>query len=97
MNFYAPAKERDDGAPTKPNILVLEACLNGVVFAAYLALHYFRKNDGKAGKFVATSSMCGLYAGGGVPLYTAAKHGVCDSRSIIVVSSDITDLCRWLV
>jgi len=49
----------------------------GAVYSAYLALHFFRKNESKAGKFVSTSSMAGLYPAVGIPLYTAAKHGVC--------------------
>lgn len=78
MNFYAPAEEiREDGAPAKPNMSVVDACLNGVIYSAYLALHYFRKNSNKSGKIVSTSSMCGLYPGDGIPLYVAAKHGVC--------------------
>ena len=76
INFYAPAKERSDGAPEKPNVDVIDICLMGVVWCAYLSLHYFRQNSTPGGKFVAISSMCGLYPGDGIPLYTAAKHGV---------------------
>lgn len=76
MNFYETAKEREDGSPAKPDETVVDVCLNGVIYSAYLALHYFRKNPNKGGKIVSTSSMCGLYPGTGIPLYTAAKHGV---------------------
>ena len=76
INFYALAAERPDGSPEKPNVDVIDVCLMGVVWCAYLSLHYFRKNANKGGKFVATSSMAGLYPGDGIPLYTAAKHGV---------------------
>ncbi|KAJ9651279.1 hypothetical protein H2198_009433 [Neophaeococcomyces mojaviensis] len=76
QDFYAQAEERADGSPAKPNISVIDVCLLGVVYSAFLALHYFRKNDGKKGKLVSTSSLCGLYPGEGIPLYTAAKHGV---------------------
>lgn len=76
MNFYATAEEREDGTPPRPDISVMDACLTGVVYSAYLALHYFRKNPNKSGKLVSTSSMCGLYPGEGIPLYTAAKHGL---------------------
>jgi 15-hydroxyprostaglandin dehydrogenase (NAD) len=60
MNFYAPAKEfLPNGAPAKPNELVIDICLNAMVYSAYLALHYFRQNESKGGKIVFTSSMCG--------------------------------------
>lgn len=62
-----------------------------VVYAAWLSLHYFRKNSDKKGKFVSTSSMCGLYPGEGIPLYTAAKHGVrfFDSTARAATSVDL--------
>lgn len=60
MNFYAPAASLlPSGAPAKPNELVIDICLNGMVYSAYLALHYFRQNQTKAGNIVFTSSMCG--------------------------------------
>jgi 15-hydroxyprostaglandin dehydrogenase (NAD) len=60
MNFYAPATSLlPNGAPAKPNELVIDVCLNAMVYSAYLALHYFRQNQSKAGKIVFTSSMCG--------------------------------------
>ena len=60
MNFYAPATSLlANGAPAKPSELVIDICLNGMVYSAYLALHYFRQNQSKAGKIVFTSSMCG--------------------------------------
>ncbi|KAF2735582.1 NAD(P)-binding protein [Polyplosphaeria fusca] len=81
-NFYTQeAEPREDGAPPpRPNTAVLDIGLMGVVYSAYLGLHYFRRNkeEGKirGGKIVATASMCGLYAAAGMPGYTAAKHGV---------------------
>ncbi|OAP60321.1 hypothetical protein AYL99_05323 [Fonsecaea erecta] len=79
MNFLAPATEflpDLPGVPAKPNELVIDVCLNAMVYSAYLALHFFRQNPSKAGKIVFTSSMCGLYPGDSIPLYTAAKHGI---------------------
>lgn len=60
----------------KPNTAALDICLTGVVYSAYLALHYFRKNPDKAGKLVSTASMAGLYPSLSLPVYTSAKHGV---------------------
>lgn len=62
IDFYAPAKDflpDVPGAPAKPDELVIDICLNAMVYSAYLALHYFRQNPSKAGKIVFTSSMCG--------------------------------------
>ena len=60
MNFYAPAESfLPNGAPAKPNELVIDICLNAMVYSAYLALHYFRQSQSKRGKIVFTSSMCG--------------------------------------
>ncbi|KAF1812880.1 hypothetical protein P152DRAFT_435136 [Eremomyces bilateralis CBS 781.70] len=76
IDFYAPVEAADDAPPPKPNIDVMTVCLDAMVYGAYLALHYFRKNPSKGGKLLFTSSMCGLFPGTGIPLYTAAKHGV---------------------
>lgn len=77
IDFFAPAKEfLENGAPVKPDTLVVDICLNGCIWASYLALHYFRLNPDGAGKIAMTSSMCGIYVGEQIPLYTAAKHGV---------------------
>ena len=61
-NFFAPATEflpNLPGVPAKPNELVIDVCLNSMVYSAYLALHFFRQNPDQAGKIVFTSSMCG--------------------------------------
>lgn len=77
IDFYSPAKSfLENGAPVKPDTLVMDICLNGCVWACYLGLHYFRQNPDGAGKIAMTSSMCGIYIGDKIPLYTAAKYGV---------------------
>lgn len=77
IDFYAPARElMPNGAPKKPDSLVVDICLYGCIWASYLALHYFRMNSDEVGKIVMTSSMCGIYSGDRIPLYTAAKYGV---------------------
>ena len=59
INFFATAKDREDGSPPKPDTSVIDVCLDAMVYSAYLALHYFRKNVSKSGKLVFTSSMAG--------------------------------------
>jgi 15-hydroxyprostaglandin dehydrogenase (NAD) len=62
INFYAPAAQSHPnlpGIPAAPDELVIDICLNAMVYSAYLALHFFRRNASKAGKIVFTSSMCG--------------------------------------
>lgn len=77
IDFFSPTSEvMDNGAPKKPDSLVVDICLYGCIWTSYLALHYFRINPGGVGKIIMTSSMCGIYSGDGIPLYTAAKHGV---------------------
>lgn len=98
VNFYEPAKEREDGAPVKPNTAALDICLTGVVYSAYLALHYFRKNPDKAGKLVSTASMAGLYPSLSLPVYTSAKHGVvgitrCLAQKLEALGEPITVNC----
>jgi NAD(P)-dependent dehydrogenase (short-subunit alcohol dehydrogenase family) len=68
--------ERDDGTPAKPDTTVVDVDLMACIYGTYLAMHYMHKNPNKKGKIVYTSSMCGLYSGDMIPLYTAAKHGV---------------------
>lgn len=75
-NMYELAKEREDGTPMKPDTSVIDICLTAVVYSAYIALHYFRKNPGETGKLVSTASLAGLYPSLHLPMYTAAKHGV---------------------
>lgn len=76
INFYEPIATEDDAPPPKPNTMVITICLDAMVYGAYIALHYFRKNASKGGKLFFTSSMCGLYPGQDIPQYTAAKHGI---------------------
>jgi NAD(P)-dependent dehydrogenase (short-subunit alcohol dehydrogenase family) len=46
------------------------------VYAAYLAIHYFRTNSpATGGRFVVTSSAAGLYGVADLPLYCCSKFG----------------------
>jgi 15-hydroxyprostaglandin dehydrogenase (NAD) len=76
IDITEPAKETENGTSPRPDTLVLEICLLGVLFTSYLALHFFRKNGSKTGNIVMTSSIAGLYAAPGVSVYGAATHGV---------------------
>jgi 15-hydroxyprostaglandin dehydrogenase (NAD) len=76
IDFLKPVEEDASGAPPRPDTVVIDICLYGVVYTCYLAFHFFRKNESKKGKLVMTSSMAGLYPAGTIPLYGASKHGV---------------------
>jgi 15-hydroxyprostaglandin dehydrogenase (NAD) len=80
QDFFRPsaaADEGDDGAPPpRPNTLTVDVCLTGVIFTAYLALHYFRKTPSRPGKLILQSSVNGLWPNSRLILYSAAKHGV---------------------
>ncbi|KAH0827733.1 15-hydroxyprostaglandin dehydrogenase (NAD(+)) [Fonsecaea pedrosoi] len=75
-DFCAPSEASGDDGPPRPDVLVIDVDLYGVVWSTYLALHYFRKNASKAGKLAMTSSSAGIYACSEIPLYAAAKHGI---------------------
>lgn len=75
-DIYAPAPEGPEGWPARPNTLTLDVDMNGVVWTAYLALHFLRKNPSKGGWLVMTASSAALYPSGSIPLYAVAKHGV---------------------
>jgi 15-hydroxyprostaglandin dehydrogenase (NAD) len=72
-----PTEVAKGGPPPKPDVLVIDVDLYGTVYSSYLALFYFRKNKVPGGKLIMTSSTAGLYPNIALPLYGAAKHGVC--------------------
>jgi 15-hydroxyprostaglandin dehydrogenase (NAD) len=74
--FYEQQEELPEGFPARPNTLTLEVNMFGVVYTAYLALHFFRKNESKGGKIVMTSSASALYPAASLSLYASAKHAV---------------------
>ena len=78
IDFVEPVAEdaTSGSTPPRPDIACVDVCLYGSIYAAYLALHFFRKNKAYSGKLVMTSSMAGLYPTSILPLYGAAKHGV---------------------
>lgn len=81
IDFFAPAKEfLDNGAPVKPDTLVVDICLNGCIWACYLALHYFRSNPEGKGKIAMTSSMCGIYVGDKIRCTRRRSMALSDSR-----------------
>src|SRR5262249_44789238 len=75
--FSAPAAELENGAPPRPNTLTVDVCLTGVIFTAYLSLHYFRKAPSNHGKLILQASIHGLWETPRLILYSAAKFGVC--------------------
>jgi len=54
---------------------VLEIDSKATADTVKLAIHYMRRNNGGGG-IVATASLAGYLASKGMPLYSAAKHGV---------------------
>jgi hypothetical protein len=44
-----------NGAPPRPNTLTVDVCLTGVIYTAYIALHYFRKVPFEAWQLDSTS------------------------------------------
>ena len=87
LKFYDPEEELPEGYPARPSTLTVEVNFLGVVYTAYLAMHFFRKNTAKSGKLVMTSSASALYPSGSLALYAAAKHAVSSYTSLYVFSS----------
>ncbi|KAI0471711.1 NAD(P)-binding protein [Xylariaceae sp. FL0804] len=76
-NFYTRHDDAGDELPPPPDMSAVRICLDGVLFASYLALHYFRLSPPEADKsLLMTASCAGLYASYCAPVYTSAKHGV---------------------
>lgn len=63
-------------APPKPTFKTIDVNEYGPLYAAYLAIHYFRTNEpATGGRFVVTSSAAGLYGIADLPLYCSSKFG----------------------
>ncbi|KAH8807821.1 hypothetical protein F5884DRAFT_704150 [Xylogone sp. PMI_703] len=72
QNLY----ERQSGELQKPNLKTVEVDLIAVIYALWLAAHYFRKNGKEGGKIIMTASSAGLYPFPTNPQYAVAKHGI---------------------
>lgn len=65
-----------ESLPSKPVLTTIDIDLYGPVYAAYLAIHFFRTNPSPiGGRFVVTASAAGLYGMNNIPTYCAAKFG----------------------
>lgn len=91
--------------PTKPSTLVIDVDLVAVLYSVNLALYYFRKNGGKGGKIIITSSQVGIHPFPTGPIYGAAKAGVrhgilsiiSHTRTLTKPLSASTSSVPWLV
>jgi 15-hydroxyprostaglandin dehydrogenase (NAD) len=71
QDLYSPVE-----VIAKPNLKTIEVDLLGPVYAAFLAIQYFRSNSpNTGGKIVVTSSNAGLYGAAAQPQYGIAKFG----------------------
>ena len=69
-------KSVGQSVPLKPALSTIDTNLYVPVYAAYLAIHYFRNNSPPTGgRFVVTSSTAGLYGVVNHPTYCASKFG----------------------
>lgn len=62
----------------QPNHSVIEVNLKGVMNTVKLGVHHMRKQQG-GGAIIMTASSAGYLGEKMIPVYTAAKHGVCKS------------------
>ncbi|KAH8730103.1 hypothetical protein GQ44DRAFT_607385 [Phaeosphaeriaceae sp. PMI808] len=63
------------GKLAEPDRRTLTIDMDAASDTTKLAIHYLRKNSG-GGQIVLTASLAGYLASAGLPLYSAAKHGV---------------------
>jgi len=71
-----PLEVGENEVPPKPALKTIEVNTYGPLYAAYLAIHYFRTNSPPTGgRFVVTSSAAGLYGIADLPLYCTSKFG----------------------
>ncbi|KAJ6144620.1 15-hydroxyprostaglandin dehydrogenase [Penicillium chermesinum] len=70
QNIFDPAAD----ITQEPSMKEVDINLVGALFSARIGMHYLRKNGG--GDLVLTSSIAGFKECGGLPTYTASKHGV---------------------
>jgi 15-hydroxyprostaglandin dehydrogenase (NAD) len=74
--------------PRKPNIKTIEVDFLGVVYGTWLSIHYFRRNPGRGGRVVITSSAAGIYPMAQQPQYSASKHAVSSQNRALIWDSD---------
>ncbi len=64
------------GIPPEPNMACMRVNLDGVLYCAWLGVHYMRRNTPPGGVITATASIAGQYPTDILPVYCASKHGV---------------------
>jgi NAD(P)-dependent dehydrogenase (short-subunit alcohol dehydrogenase family) len=68
----------DSDEPVKPNLRIMDINLNGVVYSAKLAMHYFRKQPQDLERdrcFIIKGSLAGFLDQPGSPQYNISKWG----------------------
>lgn len=74
VEFYKKHPSDARGLPPRLETTVLDINLKSVITTAYLAVHFFRKQQG--GALVMTASSGAIYPVPYLPMYAGAKHGV---------------------
>jgi 15-hydroxyprostaglandin dehydrogenase (NAD) len=76
ISIVKPLELSGTEVPPKPPLKTIDVNLYGPIYAAYLAIHYFRTNSPQTGgRYVVTSSCAGLYGQADLPLYCSSKFG----------------------
>ncbi|RHZ56759.1 uncharacterized protein CDV56_103951 [Aspergillus thermomutatus] len=76
FDFYA--RQPKGEMPPGLDLTTINVNVNGVIYASYLALQYFRQSpgQGKGCCLVVTGSTGSFYPSGFTPIYAASKHAV---------------------
>lgn len=89
----------DSDVTVEPPLGEIEVNLKGAIFTSRIGTHFIRKNGG--GDIVLTSSIAGFKESGGLPIYTASKHGVVGiirgaNINLIKENIRINVVCPWM-
>ncbi|KAJ5936001.1 15-hydroxyprostaglandin dehydrogenase [Penicillium verhagenii] len=89
----------DSDVTQEPPMGEIEVNLKGAIFTSRIAAHYLRRSGG--GDIVLTSSISGFKESGGLPIYTASKHGIVGivrGANLNLIKEDIriNVVCPWM-
>ena len=106
MAFHKSFFDPSSDISIEPSMKEVEVNLCGAIFTARIGCHYLRKNakggNGKAGgDLVLVSSIAGFKESGGLPTYTASKHGVVGlMRGLWLTAREegirVNVICPWM-
>lgn len=89
----------DSDVTQEPPMGEVEVNLKGAIYTSRIGTHYLRRYGG--GDITLTSSIAGFKESGGLPIYTASKHGIVGiirgaNLNLIKENIRINVVCPWM-